>query len=267
MAIDRDRMQRSIAACIENGRCLLEEAQWGIGRTSTRTALAMLAQEECAKAFVLALVRDSVLPWTDDVRRSLSVHECKHVVTMIMEWLLTVNERRFAEIGGAMDLDASTKALPPEVATAMNIYQHELIERIGGRHPERYSEWRGRARKLAEGQRDRRKQAALYVRIGEDGSLASVPSVPQEVLDEELVRTKALLEFAGDADRHCIFAFREYEMFSGIFQAMFRDHGPDAESLPEERMDSGIPGVELVQRTIFVADVVSVDGGDGDADA
>lgn len=260
MAIDTNKLQRSITACIENGKSLLEEAEWGVNRASTGAALAMLAQEECAKAFVLALVRDGILPWTDGVRRSLSDHECKHLVTMIMEWLLTVNELRFNEIGAARSAADAPEVLPPDVATAMNIYRHELIERIGRRSPDRCAEWYGPARKLAEGQRDRRKQAALYVRIGEDGSLASEPSVSQHALVEELVRTKALLEFARDADRNCIFAFREYEMFADIFRAMFKDLGPDAESPePEETMPSGIPGIEFVKRTITVANVVRVD--------
>ena len=228
---------------MENGERLLEEAEWAMHRTSTGVALAMLAQEECAEAFVLAFVRDGILPWTDDVRRSLSVHECKDLVTVIMEWLLTVNERRFNEIGDRTPATDAPEHLPPDVATAMNIYRHELIERIGRRYPERYGEWSGRARKLADGQRDRRKQAALYVRIGEDGSLASESSASQQAFDEELVRTKALLEFARDANHHCLFASREYEMFTGIFGAMFQDLGPNGVSPePEETVASPVLG-------------------------
>jgi hypothetical protein len=47
---------------------------------------------------VLALVRDNILPWTEDLRRSLSVHECKHLVMICMEWLSEVNERRENEL-------------------------------------------------------------------------------------------------------------------------------------------------------------------------
>lgn len=260
MAVDATKFQRSIAACIANGERLLEDADWAMHRASTGVALAMLAQEECAKAFVLALVRDSILPWTDDVRRSLSVHECKQLVTVIMEWLLEVNERRLHETGERKPVADTLKCLPPDVATAMNIYRHELIERIGKRHPEHYADWKGRARKLAEGQRDRRKQAALYVRVGDDGSLSSEPSESQQAYDEELVRTKALLEFAKDADRHLIFAFREYEMFTELFAAMFRDHGPNGvPAAPDEAHDSGIPGVVFVKKTITCATVVGVD--------
>jgi AbiV family abortive infection protein len=172
MAIDTARFQRSITACIRNAERLLEEAEWAMHRTSTGVALAMLAQEESAKAFVLALVRDGILPWTDDVRRSLSVHEGKHLVTVIMEWLTAVDEASFNEIGNATPATAPSGMLPRDVATAMNIYRHELIERIGRRYPDRRAEWSGIARKLAEGQRDRRKQVALYVRIGDDGSLS-----------------------------------------------------------------------------------------------
>ncbi len=259
--IETGKFDRSIRACITNAKRLMEDAEWSMNRPSTGLALTLLAQEECAKAFVLALVREGILPWTDDVRRSLSVHACKHLVTMVMEWLLTINEQRLNEI-----LTSATRAtpavrpghLPPDVATAMNIYRHEMIERIGRRYPERESEWRGRARKLADGERDRRKQTALYVAIGEDGSLASEPPTSPEAFDEELVRTKALIDFAGDVDRKCIFARDEYELFVEIFKAMFADLASDLEDAAAvESFPSGIPGVNFVKTTITVANVVA----------
>jgi hypothetical protein len=101
----------------------------------------------------------------------------------------------------------------------------------------------------------------LYVRVDNDGSVSSEPSESQQAYGEELVRTKALLEFAKDADRHLIFAFREYEMFTELFAAMFRDHGPDGvPAAPDEAYDSGIPGVVFVKKTITCATVIAVDG-------
>ena len=128
------------------------------------------------------------------------------------------------------------------------------------RYPERESEWRGRARKLADGERDRRKQTALYVAIGEDGSWASEPPTSPEAFDEELVRTKALVDFAGDVDRKCIFARDEYELFVEIFKAMFADLASDLENTATvESFPSGIPGVNFVKTTITVANVVPAD--------
>ena len=75
MARDTARFQRTITACIENRERLLEEAEWAMHRTSIGLPLAMLAQEEYTKAFVLALVRDGILPWTDAVRHICALYD------------------------------------------------------------------------------------------------------------------------------------------------------------------------------------------------
>lgn len=267
MDTDVGKWQRSIRACIDNGKRLLDDAGWSLNQHSTGLALALLAQEESAKAFVLTLVRDGILPWTDDVHRLLSIHEGKHLLSTIMEWLFTVNEQRLNQFGAAVSSTELLTYLPPDVATAMNIIRHEMIERIGRRYPERYSEWRGRARKLADGQRDRKKQSALYVQIGHDGSLAAEPLTSQDAFDQEFNRAKALIEFAQDADRNCIFAFREYELFADMFKAMFSDLAPGApREANEEVFPSDIPGVQFVRRTITVANVAPVASPDGPTD-
>lgn len=257
--IETGKLDQSIRACITNAKRLMEDAEWSMNRPSTGLALTLLAQEECAKAFVLALVRDGILPWTDDVRQSLYDHKCKHLVTMVMEWLSMVNEQRRNEILAPATPVSSLKQLPPDVATAMNIYRHEMIEKMGRRYAERQSEWRGRARRLADGQRDQMKQRALYVAIAEDGGLASEPPTSPQAFEEELFRAKALIDFAADVDLNCIFAQGEYELFVEIFRAMFNDLASDPENgaPPVESFPSGIPGVNIVKRTITVASVVT----------
>jgi hypothetical protein len=83
--------------------------------------------------------------------------------------------------------------------------------------------------------------------------------VSSEAFEEEFARAQKLMEFAGDVDRKCIFADREYELFANIFKTMFGDLVLDAEDIAslEERFPSGIPGVVFVKRTITVADVVT----------
>jgi AbiV family abortive infection protein len=252
-----DKFQRSILACLKNGKELLEDAEWTTHQASAGLALALLAQEESAKAFVLALVRDEVMPWTKEVHRSLSVHECKNLVMMVMEWLSTVNELRLGETLARSTRSEDPQHLPADVATAMNIYRHEMIERIGRRGHERCSDWRGAARKVAEGHRDRKKQTALYVGIHKDGDVASQPPTSLEAFEEELARARKLIEFAQDVDRNCLFARHEYRLFAEIFKTMFEDlgSGPGEGASEEEVFSSGIPGVVLVKRTIRVANV------------
>jgi len=84
-----ETLSKSISACEENGAKLIEDAKllrdWD--RYSTALALAVLAQEEFAKAFILRLVADEALPWTLEVRTSIARHQCKHLLALVMEWL------------------------------------------------------------------------------------------------------------------------------------------------------------------------------------
>lgn len=257
MVVNTANLQQSVNACIKNGKRLLGDVEWLMKGESTGIALAMLAQEEFAKAFVLALVRDGVLPWTEEVQGSLRVHECKYLVTVIMEWLSTVNEVRSNQSLDERLREDDSQHLPPDVAIAMNIFRHEMIERIGGRSTESYPEWGGRARRIVKGKRDRKKQAALYVNIREDGGVASepTPSAPEFALEFGLA--EKLMELAGDVNRNCIFASREYELFGNIFREMFAESPEPPEKMPfvTEDYPEGIPGVVLVKRTITVADV------------
>lgn len=257
MTANSPNLQLSIKACIKSGKRLLEDAEWLTHRESTGIALAMLAQEEFAKAFVLALVRDGIVPWTEEVQKSLRVHECKHLVTMIMEWLSVVNEVRSNQSLEELLRRNDSLHLPANVAVAMNIFRHEMIERIGGRAPEHYPEWGGTARRIAKGKRDRKKQAALYVDIRDDGGVASEPSNSEQEFEAEFECAEKLMEFAGDVDRNCIFASREYELFGNIFREMFAENPEPPEEMPFVTDDypAGIPGVVLVKRTITVADV------------
>ena len=258
MVANSANLQLSIEACIKSGKRLLEDAEWLTHRESTGIALAMLAQEEFAKAFVLALVRDGIVPWTEEVQRSLRVHECKHLVTVIMEWLSVVNEIRSNQSLEELLRRDDSLHLPANVAIAMNIFRHEMIERIGGRSPDHYPEWGGPARRIAKGKRDRKKQAALYVDIRDDGGVASVPTMSAQEFDAEFKYAEKLREFAGDVDRNCIFASREYELFGNIFREMFAESPEPPEQMPfvTEDYPDGIPGIVLVKKRITVADVM-----------
>jgi AbiV family abortive infection protein len=64
-----ETVARSISASFANGKNLLgcrHLFDWD--RISTALALAVLAQEEFAKAFILRLVSDDPLPWIPEVR-------------------------------------------------------------------------------------------------------------------------------------------------------------------------------------------------------
>ena len=87
--------QLAIRACVRNGCALLEDSDhmrdWD--RFGTAFALAILAEEEFSKAFLLYLVQDGAIPWTAEVRRAIRNHECKHLLTLLMDHLAERGEQ------------------------------------------------------------------------------------------------------------------------------------------------------------------------------
>ena len=197
-------------ASIENGKNLLEDAKYlfDFDRFSTAFALSVLAQEEFAKAFILQLVVDDALPWLPEVQRSMARHECKHLLAIAMEWLPQFDfeklieqhrrdkarhEQKMAWLQRRIDRFKQGKLLseqddpepiepdfdlPPDVANALNIYRHEEIEKLKSGMPWRDSDWRtGRARKVADGSLDRKKQSAFYVDITKTGEIGLHPGL------------------------------------------------------------------------------------------
>lgn len=171
----------AIVACLQNGDELLSDAEslrdWE--RVSSSFALAVLAEEEFAKGFLLHLVDRGVIRWGAGVRRYLTHHHSKHLVGVLMEWLAVpldvALERSRASLGGE-PLDI----LPEDVAFAINILRHEKLDHLLEGNAVRELEWSGRARKLAEGMLEREKQAALYVSVSPEGPRPASAPIHQQ---------------------------------------------------------------------------------------
>jgi AbiV family abortive infection protein len=255
------KLNESSQACLDNAKRLLEDAEWCSDRPSTGTALAMLAQEECAKAFILILVRDQIIPWSQEIRRSLYSHNSKYVMIICMAWLSEKHmTRESAWLKSELQSAAESPRIPSEIAKAMNIYRHEMVEDQSRNIDSPRSEWNGIARRTARGKSDRRKQNALYIGIGPDAQVTSRPSTSTLDFDDELRRTKEILSFA-EAVRYAVhFKFPEYDQFTGVFGSMFKDLAPDFDKTSvEERFPSEIPGIGLVRTIITVAEVEDED--------
>ena len=219
-------LARSISACVENGKKLLEDAKllFDWDRYSTALALSVLAQEEFAKSFLLQLVADDALPWLPEVQRSMARHQCKHLLAIVMEWLppfdldrlneqheraMARHEQKMAWYRRSIDRSHAGNfgpdpddpepieeefSFPSDVATALNIYRFEEIERLRFGSPWRDADWAsGKARKIADGLLDRKKQSALYVDITKTGEIGLHPGlITREEASEAIERAERL---------------------------------------------------------------------------
>lgn len=173
-------LKDAVLAAIENGDRLLEDAKWMLDweRFPTSFALAVLAQEEYAKAMLLSLIDANAIPWSDDVRRALHDHVCKQLVAVILDYL-SLDTDEFLRRYDPLRLDEKRPIFPPDVLDAIHLICYERIPR------ERYRWWvdptgrplGGTVKAIANGRREDHKQDATYVRVGKEGEVLSRPSV------------------------------------------------------------------------------------------
>src|SRR6267142_2513994 len=174
----------TIQACIKNGERLLGESynlEFEIP-PSTQYFLVMTTQEEFAKAFILYLVKETVVPFSAHVLRAINDHACKQLVGIIMDYMIMHwddIEQCNAMISKDYELGDD---LPADVGSAMELLRYEKIGRweaknwFWGEDPN----YDTSALRIAKGKKDCHKQDALYVRIGHDGRACSTPQTITE---------------------------------------------------------------------------------------
>jgi len=170
----KEDVQASIGACLANAERLMDDAvQLEFQeRGGARLAICMLAQEEYAKAFILYMVREELVPWDFDLLRVIRNHACKHLVAIVMEYIDpewdTLDELR-AIINAEYDLEGR---FPPRVSSALNILYHEKIRRGDFFNDNDYDPG---VVAVAFGERDMVKQDAVYIDLDKSCRVKNAP--------------------------------------------------------------------------------------------
>jgi AbiV family abortive infection protein len=218
----------TIRACIVNGERLLEETYDLEFRKppSSRFFLIMIAQEEFAKAFILFLVREDIVPFSRPIQRAINDHACKQLVGMIMDYMI-MHWDDIEEITAILRNDADLEdRFPLDVGSAIEILRYEKIGRweTNNRIYADGPKYDKSALRIAEGKKDRHKQDALYVRVGGDGSVSSTPNfISEDETANELQRARrysgyveAVLDGNASSDR--------YDKAMAALKMLFSDH-------------------------------------------
>jgi AbiV family abortive infection protein len=192
-------LQSAIKAALENGARLAEDAtllaEWD--RIPTAFFISVLAREEFAKAFMLILAQSENLAWTTKLQKSLRNHVCKQLISHILCELSAIDLFDPAHLN---KWPRRVRDLPTSVVDAFHILVHEHIR---GRDRE---DWWDREQdtpidptvhEVAAGAVEKKKQDALYVRYGWNGSVKSVPA--RRIAPSEWTREYRSLEQIKDA--------------------------------------------------------------------
>lgn len=172
-------MIASAQSSLSNAARLLDDADYlAFGEPPTTAQfLVAIAQEEIAKAFLLALVVRRAIPWDQRLLRATRDHTCKQLLNLVLEYL-SPDIEEFLERCNATVLRNEIREVPQHVLDAISIFRYEKIGRWAERQRGSADEavYEVAVLAVAQGKVDRQKQDALYVRLGRDGSVASIPS-------------------------------------------------------------------------------------------
>lgn len=225
-----EKLRESANICLQNGRRLLDDVQFLDCREPPTTAyfLTLIAQEEFAKAFLLALVVRGVIPWDKRLLRAARDHVFKQLLCVVMDYI-SPDLVEFLDRCKRHEV----RDLPRKVADAINILRHEKIGRwvdhswVWAEDPEYNPE----SLAVFKGKQDRLKQDALYVRLGQNGSVANIPhGATYESVYSEKDRAERIARLAEGVLKGDEYPGLDYDKVEEVFRALF-------ESLPRDRRD------------------------------
>ena len=223
---DYSHFGEAASACLANGDRLLDDAEMleYSEPPSSAFALAITAQEEFAKDFLLFLVSRDVIPWNSLIYRATRDHACKQLLGIVMEYvnpdtdeflkrmedwrakndehsklLDSLRETQSAEERGKVwerinAINESQGLLPPTVADAINILRHEKIGRWQSWFCwEEEPNYDRSVKQVANGKLDREKQDSLYVRLNKKGEVVGIPPrINPEVAKQAMERAERM---------------------------------------------------------------------------
>ncbi|TSC55126.1 MAG: hypothetical protein LiPW30_592 [Parcubacteria group bacterium LiPW_30] len=194
------KLSQSIKVCEKNGNRLLEDSEYlfDLDRYASAYGLAKLAQEEFAKGFILKLVKNGALKWTNEVRSSLNHHVSKQLMVIILEFLNPSTDE-FLE----MIKSKTLLSRPRVVSDAINIYVHEVLRRWESSNWDwvETPEYDEEAKSVLNGKEDKIKQNSFYVRISKDGQAVDfTDDFKKENVEREIEKAKRCGHFLNWSD-------------------------------------------------------------------
>lgn len=189
-------LKLAILASLQNGDRLTDDSEEMLDRERfpSAYALALLAQEEYAKAFLLSLVVAGALPWSAQVKRALHDHVCKQLASVILDYL-SPDIDEFLRRHDLSRIGEKRPIFPNDVLDAIHVICHERLPRERDRWWLNSNErpLDGRVTKIADGRLDGEKQDAIYVRLGKAGDVIAYPGqVSSQSARDELERAKRI---------------------------------------------------------------------------
>lgn len=195
---------------------------------ATRYFLSMIAQEECAKGFILFLVSIKVIPWNAQIYRVTRDHRCKQLLCVVIDFLTDDDE--FINRMNSFILENKRLDIPTRVKDSMFILRHEKIGRwessawVWAEDPS----YEQTALRVSEGKQDQAKQRSLYVELGKTGEVHATPKeITHEQANTEYEKGRRFVSFLKDLTIGAVPNSIDYKNIENGFRILFSKYFED----------------------------------------
>jgi len=191
---------------------------------ATAYALAIISQEEFAKAFLLALVYKELISWNQYIRRASRDHSCKQLLVMVMDYINPDDDEWDKQMQKIVDGETLDRTLPPHVADAIKILKHDKLRKWGSRNSFRLEalEYDSLAKKTSEGLVDRKKQDQFYTDLSKDGSVITKTPITAEQFYIERDRAERLARVVKSMIEDEARPYFRYQKIAHSFDYIFK---------------------------------------------
>ena len=229
--MNRLLLKSSIDSCLTNGDRILSDALMleFSDPPATAYALAIISQEEFAKAFLLALVYKELIDWNNFILRASRDHSCKQLLILVMDYINPDDDEWDKRMQKTVEGETIDRTLPPHVSDAINIFRHEKIGRWQSKNWfwENFPKYDLQAKRISEGLVDRKKQDQFYIDLSRDGSVITKTQITSDEFYIERDRAERLARLVKGVIEDEVGPYIGYKKIADIFNLLFNDHPQD----------------------------------------
>ncbi len=190
---------------------------------ATAYALAIIAQEEFAKAFLLTLVYKELIDWNKLIWRASRDHTCKQLLILIMNYLNPDDDEWDKRMQIIVEGNTIDRTLPPHLSDAITIFRYEKVGKWESKNwflknPPNYD---SEAKRTGNGFIDRIKQDQLYVDLSKNGSVIEKEPISSDSFYTERDRAERIAQLVKGIHYDDAGAYIDYKEIADKFNRLF----------------------------------------------
>lgn len=183
---NKEIFKSSALVTSENGERLLDDAEelYDIQRYPTAFGLAVLSQEEFAKAFIFELISEGIIDWHPYIKRLINNHHTKQLIGLVLDLLSPSDEDILDFFESNKWNNYAKKAFDAiNILGNSEIYLGNTVKLVKNR----FNNYDNQVVSIIKGQLEKQKQNSIYIEVNKKGQVIYNPSLINEIQTKKMI--------------------------------------------------------------------------------